>query len=129
MASGTSLRPTATSSAAAAAATRPSTPLPLLLPLDVPVRHSADVWQDDLAALFAQAKVRFGDVSWQVGQAPDGHDNCDSSDDDDDDGHGLALGPRRATRPLGQRDGGSIKTIWGHKGTCLSERSRRRRSC
>jgi hypothetical protein len=68
MASGTSLRPTATSSAAAAAATRPSTPLPLLLPLDVPVRHSADVWQDDLAALFAQAKERFGDVSWQVRQ-------------------------------------------------------------
>lgn len=114
MASGSSLRPTAV----AVAASRPSTPLPPLLPLDVTVLHSADVWQYDLATLFSQAKDRFGDVSWQVGQTrnADGGGSSTSSDDDES----LAPKPSRsAAQQSDQRrelPDELAKTIWGHKG-------------
>ena len=119
MASASSLRPTTAASAAAAAASRPSTPLPPLLPLEISVRRSADVWQDDLAALFSQAKERFGDVSWQVGQAPG-----EALDDDDDSGSGgdddsLTARRRRPARTSVHSGGLPTETLWGHKGAVL----------
>lgn len=101
----------------AAAAVRPPTPLPPLLPLATPIKHSSDVWQADLRSLFDHAKDRFGDVSWQVGGVDQG-----SLEGDD----GLEEG-RSSPFLNGSEDGRRVSSssertperIWGHKGAFI----------
>ncbi|CDZ96290.1 CAP Gly-rich domain [Phaffia rhodozyma] len=87
--------------------------LPPLVPLDVPIQHSCNVWRSDLRALFEKAKDRFGDVIWDVGtstqdEKPRGIESLEESDEND-------LTTRLLARSLKTDTQEVIETVWGHK--------------
>lgn len=92
-----------------------STVLLPLVPLNVPVEHSSDVWRCDLRDLFKHAKDRFGDVTWDVGPSAQDEEPRRSGSSEGNDVDESNLRPSVKSHEVDTQE--VMETVWGHKGS------------